>query len=185
MIEAASAFNSPLASINWSVSAAATASQKQNSELGSGLGLGLGLGPGSGPMLARDAYRAASFPGLFSTSGCRGVVIDVVKLAEDASGDVVLRLVETGGSRGVAELSSALPIASAVLCTMDEEAFPDGLLIEIEGNDTHGRGERREHLQDIYAQQQRRIGSILSPHSVVLGFEPFKIVTIKLRLVQA
>lgn len=43
-----------------------------------------------------------------------GVVIDVVKLAEDGSGDVIVRLHEARGSKGQARLVSSFPVTSAV-----------------------------------------------------------------------
>ena len=73
VIEAASAFNSPLISTSLPV---------QSNEPAA---------PTATVVTVPMAHRTVSFPGLFSTSGCSGIVIDVMKLAEDASGDVVLR----------------------------------------------------------------------------------------------
>jgi alpha-mannosidase len=56
-------------------------------------------------------------------------VLDTVKRAED-SDDLVLRLYEAHGARGIAELEVGLPFTSATVCNTLEE---DGEALEVKG----------------------------------------------------
>jgi alpha-mannosidase len=62
----------------------------------------------------------------------RNLVVEAVKRAEDGDG-IIVRLYECHNCRGVAELSCARPIRSAVLCDLEEGEIqdldlPDGLV---------------------------------------------------------
>ena len=50
------------------------------------------------------------------------VIIDTVKIAEDGSGDLILRLYESKKCDTCCTLTTALPVQSAVLCDMMEQA---------------------------------------------------------------
>lgn len=55
-----------------------------------------------------------------------GVVIDALKLAEDGSGDLILRCYEAKGTRVSATLDLAAPVASAEVVNLLEEPFDPG-----------------------------------------------------------
>jgi alpha-mannosidase len=54
------------------------------------------------------------------------VVIEAVKLAEDRSGDVVVRLYESHGGRAATRLTAGFPVGSAVATDLLERARPEG-----------------------------------------------------------
>ncbi|WP_069817265.1 alpha-mannosidase [Streptomyces sp. TP-A0874] len=53
------------------------------------------------------------------------VVVETVKLAEDRSGDVVVRLYESAGGRGGARLTTGFPLGGAVVTDLLERPIPD------------------------------------------------------------
>jgi len=91
-----------------------------------------------GPLVAspvvREAYElncpvttaagAAGTQSMFSLDAPT-VVLDTVKPAEDASGDIVLRLYESQGTAARAALTVALPATKASLCDMLENRIED------------------------------------------------------------
>jgi alpha-mannosidase len=54
-----------------------------------------------------------------------GVVVESVKLADDRSGDVVVRLYESLGARTRTRVSTSFPLASAEVCDLLERADAD------------------------------------------------------------
>jgi alpha-mannosidase len=71
----------------------------------------------------------------FFTLDKRNLVLDTIKECEDlSSGVLILRLYEAYGGRGVAKLSTTLPIVKAHFCNIleDEECpvnFDNGILL--------------------------------------------------------
>lgn len=54
-----------------------------------------------------------------------GVVVEAVKLADDRSGDVVVRLYESRGTRATATLTTGFPLASAIVTDLLERPVDD------------------------------------------------------------
>jgi alpha-mannosidase len=63
-----------------------------------------------------------NFPGLFSLDpdGRGGLLIDTIKLSEDNLNDIILRCVESSGSRGVAIVLTCLQLESVLECDLME-----------------------------------------------------------------
>jgi alpha-mannosidase len=61
------------------------------------------------------------------------VVVEAVKLAEDRSGDVVVRLYESRGSRATAQLTAGFPYASVVETDLLERPLPDAVCLRPDG----------------------------------------------------
>jgi alpha-mannosidase len=59
--------------------------------------------------------------------------VQALKLAEDNSGDVIIRLVELYGSRGTATLQTGFTVKSATVCDLLERPLSD---IPLAGTDT-------------------------------------------------
>ncbi|WP_244256179.1 glycoside hydrolase family 38 C-terminal domain-containing protein [Rathayibacter sp. VKM Ac-2760] len=57
--------------------------------------------------------------------GSRSVLVEAVKLAEDGSGDVIVRVYESRGGRAVADLIAGFPAAGATRTDLLERALPD------------------------------------------------------------
>ncbi|MEN3304166.1 MAG: alpha-mannosidase [Micromonosporaceae bacterium] len=77
------------------------------------LNLPLRVGPGS------------PRPPLVTVDGV-AVAVEAVKLADDQSGDVVVRLYESLGGRAATRLRTGFPLAGAVACDLLERPLPDG-----------------------------------------------------------
>ena len=89
------------------------------------------------PVIATGAPARRSF---FSLEGGGNVVIDTVKPAEDQSGDIVLRLYESKHADTSCTLRWDLPVESAYLCNMLEEAASEEpLAVEGSGAALHFR----------------------------------------------
>ena len=71
------------------------------------------------PVLLTGKAGSKSF---FNLCGAENIVIDTVKPAEDQSGDIVLRLYESKHADTNCTLNWDLPVASACLCNMLEDA---------------------------------------------------------------
>jgi alpha-mannosidase len=78
------------------------------------------------------------------------VIVEAVKLADDRSGDVVVRIYESRGNRARATLHCALPIREAVITDLLERPLADGLALAPSGG------------------------------SIELGLRPFQILTVRL-----
>ena len=68
--------------------------------------------------------------------GDPAVVVEAVKLADDRSGDVVVRLYEALGGRATATLSPSFPVLGAVETDLlerdlDRDALGDGLALRL------------------------------------------------------
>ncbi|MGH8795254.1 MAG: alpha-mannosidase, partial [Stackebrandtia sp.] len=87
------------------------------------------------------------------------VVVESVKLADDASGDVVVRLYESVGGRAAARLSVSAPVAEAFAADLLERRLEGGSL-------------RVVHSQ----------GPEVVDGSVEIELRPFEIVTLRLRI---
>lgn len=89
------------------------------------------------PVIVTGAPGRRSF---FSLEGGGNVVIDTVKPAEDQSGDIVLRLYESKHADTSCTLRWDLPVESAYLCNMLEEAASETpLAVEGSGVSLHFR----------------------------------------------
>ena len=60
-----------------------------------------------------------------------GVVVSAVKLADDGSGDVVVRLYEALGARSRARLAASFAVTGATACDLLERPLPDGAAAEL------------------------------------------------------
>ncbi|WP_274563412.1 alpha-mannosidase [Streptomyces spiramyceticus] len=58
------------------------------------------------------------------------VVVEAVKLAEDRSGDVIVRLYEAGGGRATAKLATAFPVKTLTETDLLERPLPDAAVYE-------------------------------------------------------
>ncbi len=91
-----------------------------------------------------------------------GAVLEAVKLADDRSGDVVLRLYEPLGARARATVSTSFPLATATECDLHEQprSLPpaDAAVLGVHptGSDAEGTGE------------------------IALGLRPFQVLTLRL-----
>ncbi|MBF9069154.1 alpha-mannosidase [Streptacidiphilus fuscans] len=88
------------------------------------------------------------------------VVVESVKLADDCSGDVVVRLYESGGGTAVARLTTGFPLAAAWDCDLLEQPWPQP---------SPGSSERRAALWPE------------GKDAVRLRLRPFQILTLRLR----
>ncbi|TKA10316.1 alpha-mannosidase [Actinacidiphila oryziradicis] len=88
------------------------------------------------------------------------VVVESVKLADDRSGDVVVRLYESGGGTATARLTTGFPLAAAWDCDLLEQPWPQP---------APGTPERRPALLPE------------EPDGVRLRLRPFQILTLRLR----
>jgi len=85
------------------------------------------------PLRTRPGSQAVPPLPLISVAG-DAVVVEAVKLADDRSGDVVVRLYESRGGRAHARLGTGFPLAGAAVCDLlerpleDLDADPDGRL---------------------------------------------------------
>ncbi|MFF2271717.1 alpha-mannosidase [Agromyces sp. NPDC058136] len=133
------------------------------------------IAPGAGiPEAIAEGYRLnlplRSFEGVDATLieplvNVTGAVVEAVKLAEDGSGDVVVRLYEPHGARGRGRLSVSFD-ASAESTDLLERAFGGG-----DGDDPTGGG----------------VGVVLDdagPRAWEFALRPFQIVTLRLRRVR-
>jgi alpha-mannosidase len=62
------------------------------------------------------------------------VVVECVKLADDRSGDIVVRLYESQGGRAQTHLTTAFPLAAAEVTDLLERPIRDGLLDAADGH---------------------------------------------------
>jgi alpha-mannosidase len=69
---------------------------------------------------------------LVSVSG-KGVSTEAVKLAEDRSGDVVVRFYESSGARTNATVRAGFPVASAAVVDLLERPLPDAAADVVDG----------------------------------------------------
>ena len=99
------------------------------------------------------------------------LTIDAMKLAEDDSGDVILRVVEVVGTRGVAPLLSTLPHLSVRECGMDEgevaAAMPTSSRSVLVGSTTDPPSHKEEEEEGFHS-----ICSII--------FQPFQIISLRI-----
>ena len=83
------------------------------------------------PPRSRPGSRAVPPPPLVRVAG-DAVVVEAVKLADDRSGDVVVRLYESRGGRATARLGTGFPLAGAAVCDLLERPLEE-LAVEPEG----------------------------------------------------
>jgi alpha-mannosidase len=74
----------------------------------------------------RDVVGAAVTPVV--VSGCASIVVEAVKLAEDRSGDLIVRLYEAQGARAVGAVTFAVPFDRVVETDLLERAV-DGVAV--------------------------------------------------------
>ena len=94
------------------------------------------LAPGDVPATIREAYAlnlplrlvpatadgaAAPPPALVGVYSEQGALVEAVKLADDRSGDVIVRLYEAYGGRARARISAPFPVADVVACDLLED----------------------------------------------------------------
>ncbi|TDC63513.1 alpha-mannosidase [Streptomyces hainanensis] len=102
----------------------------------------------------REAPGSATVEPLVSVAG-EGLVVAAVKLADDRSGDVVVRLYEAGGGRSSGRLTAGFPLAGVTATDLLERPLDAGPLAPEVALDTDG--------------------------GVPLALRPFQIVTLRLR----
>ncbi|MFD7446507.1 alpha-mannosidase [Streptomyces sp. NPDC059909] len=88
---------------------------------GYALNLPLRVGPGG-----------AQMPPVVTTYGSSAVLVEAVKLADDGSGDVVVRLYESLGGRATTRLRTGFHTVGAVLTDLLERPLPDGPPLAVE-----------------------------------------------------
>ncbi|MGW4684029.1 alpha-mannosidase [Streptomyces sp. NPDC004244] len=114
--------------------------------------------PGAGPVAPLVSVAGAGASGGRGDDGSGGadgagaVVVEAVKLAEDRSGDVVVRLYESRGGRARATLAAGFPLAGAVESDLLERPLPG-----------------------------TAVGPVAAGDTVPLALRPFQIVTVRLR----
>jgi alpha-mannosidase len=62
------------------------------------------------------------------TTDCPAIVVEAAKLADDRSGDLVLRLYEAAGGRASGRLTTSIPVAGVQECDLLERPQPDKAL---------------------------------------------------------
>jgi alpha-mannosidase len=72
------------------------------------------------PLRARPGTAAAAAAGSLARSDTPALHVQAAKLAEDGSGDLILRLVELYGSRGTANLELPFAPTDAAFCDLLE-----------------------------------------------------------------
>ncbi|WP_042394451.1 alpha-mannosidase [Streptacidiphilus carbonis] len=93
------------------------------------------------------------------------VLVESVKLADDRSGDVVVRLYESGGGAAAARLSTGFPLAAAWDCDLLEQPWPQPVPGEPSGT---------TELRPAAVPAQ-------GPDGLRLRLRPFQILTLRLR----
>ncbi|ONI84818.1 alpha-mannosidase [Saccharothrix sp. ALI-22-I] len=73
----------------------------------------------------RVAYSAAQPPAALVNVDSPAVVVEAVKLADDRSGDVIVRLYEALGGRATARLSTGFPVTTTEVVDLLERPVPD------------------------------------------------------------
>jgi alpha-mannosidase len=112
---------------------------------------------GGGPAAPLVEVTAVASPA-FASRPDPGVVVEAVKLADDRSGDVVVRLYEALGGRARTRLTASFDLAGAQVCDLLEREDPEVAALA------------------PYSVQGR---------SVDLALSPFQVVTLRLRPAQA
>ena len=115
------------------------------------------------------------------------LMIDAMKLAEDATGDIILRVVEVVGSRGVAQLLSTVTPLSIQECGMDEVAAISGTSVLLEGIQPPLFPSNQEEVE-VKTKNENGTGESSSSIDVQEGFhrlcsivfEPFQIISLRI-----
>ncbi|AYY15382.1 alpha-mannosidase [Actinobacteria bacterium YIM 96077] len=140
---------------------------------------GYALAPGAGIVdAAREGYRI-NIPERVVTGGHTvqplvsidndAVVVEAVKLADDGSGDVIVRCYEATGGRALARLTAGFAVDSAV--TTD--------LLERSGGDEAG-GDAAGDARGVAGSDAGPEAAKLDGNTVTLRLRPFEIVTLRL-----
>jgi alpha-mannosidase len=99
----------------------------------------------------RSRVGSGSAVPLVSTD-CPSIVVEAVKLADDRSGDLILRLYEAAGGRASGRLTTGVHLAGAQECDLLERRLPDKAL---RGWDDHGLDVALRPFQILTVRLQR------------------------------
>ncbi|MEU6075437.1 glycoside hydrolase family 38 C-terminal domain-containing protein [Micromonospora sp. NPDC047074] len=111
---------------------------------------------------ARRAAGAAAVPPLVEVTH-EGVIVEAVKLADDRSGDVVVRLYESLGGRATARLRAGFPVARVTEADLLERPIAADALRAAPSHPTRPEADGE-----------------LAPDGVELSLRPFQVVTVRL-----
>ncbi|TPX58087.1 hypothetical protein PhCBS80983_g03399 [Powellomyces hirtus] len=74
------------------------------------------------PLLVGSPTSSAITPSQYFKVDQKNIVLDTIKVAEDASGkDIIVRMYESSGGRGVVKLTTTLPVRSCHYCNILED----------------------------------------------------------------
>lgn len=122
---------------------------------------------------ARTVRGGHGAPPLVSVTGA-GVVVEAVKLAEDRSGDVVVRLYESLGARTRARVTAGFEASGVVATDLLERPLDDGPALDVTAGGAGPGGAAAANLSGSD-------GPASAPSALSAGFElrPFQIVTLR------
>ena len=125
---------------------------------------------------ARTVRGGHGAPPLVSVTGA-GVVVEAVKLAEDRSGDVVVRLYESLGARTRARVTAGFEASGVVATDLLERPLDDGPALDVTAGGAGPGGAAAANLSGSDGPD----GSASTPSALSAAFElrPFQIVTLR------
>ena len=122
---------------------------------------------------ARTVRGGQGAPPLVSVTGA-GVVVEAVKLAEDRSGDVVVRLYESLGARTRARVTAGFEASGVVATDLLERPLDDGPALDVTAGGAGPGGAAAANLSNPDGP-----ASALSALSAAFELRPFQIVTLR------
>ena len=122
---------------------------------------------------ARTVRGGHGAPPLVSVTGA-GVVVEAVKLAEDRSGDVVVRLYESLGARTRARVTAGFEASGVVATDLLERPLDDGPALDVTAGGAGPGGAAAANLSNPDGP-----ASALSALSAAFELRPFQIVTLR------
>ena len=112
-----------------------------------------------------------------------GVVVEAVKLAEDRSGDVVVRLYESLGARTRARVTAGFEASGVVATDLLERPLDDGPALDVTAGGAGSGGAAAANLSGsdgpASAPSAPSAPSALSALSAAFELRPFQIVTLR------
>ena len=131
---------------------------------------------------ARTVRGGHGAPPLVSVTGA-GVVVEAVKLAEDRSGDVVVRLYESLGARTRARVTAGFEASGVVATDLLERPLDDGPALDVTAGGAGPGGAAAANLSGpdgpAGAPSAPSAPSALSALSAAFELRPFQIVTLR------
>ena len=137
--------------------------------------------PGDVPATIREAYAlnlplrvvpatatgaAQPPPALVGAYSEQGAVVEAIKLSDDRSGDVIVRLYEAYGGRARARISAPFPVSDVVACDLLEEPF---------------EGEVQAELVPVVRKLPAESYAAVAQDRWDVSLRPFQIATLRLR----